>query len=67
LGIVYDRKNDIVEVALDGLDHMIHEPREIYVDVDGKGLLSLEIVDAEGARQVVRLMDPLMLPAPQRA
>jgi hypothetical protein len=67
LGIVYDRKNDIVEVALDGLDHMIHEPREIYVDVDGEGLLSLEIVDAEGARQVVRLKDPLMLPAPQRA
>ena len=67
LGIVYDRKNDIVEVALDGLDHMIHEPREIYVDVDGEGLLSLEIVDAEGAKQVVRLKDPLMLPAPQRA
>jgi hypothetical protein len=30
-------------------------------------LLSLEIVDAEGVRQVVRFKDPLMLPAPQRA
>jgi len=47
LGIVYDRKGDLVEVALDGLDHMIRKPREIYVDVDGEGLLSLEIVDAE--------------------
>jgi hypothetical protein len=67
LGIVYDRKGDLVEVALDGLDHMIRKPREIYVDVDSEGLLSLEIVDAEGVRQVVRFKDPLMLPAPQRA
>ena len=29
LGIVYDPKDDIVEVALEGLDHMIPKPREI--------------------------------------
>jgi hypothetical protein len=67
LGLVYDRKDDLVEVALDGLDHMIRKPREIYADVGGEGLLSLEIVDAEGVKQVVRLKDPLMLPAPRRA
>jgi hypothetical protein len=67
LGIVYDRKGDLLEVALDGLDHMIRKPREMYVDVDGEGLLSLEVVDAEGVRQMVRFKDPLMLPAPQRA
>ena len=64
IGIAYDSNDDVVEVALDGLDHMIHRPREIYLDDDVGGLTSLEIVDAEGVRQIVKLKDQLMLPAP---
>jgi hypothetical protein len=64
IGIVYDPKDDMLEIALDGLDHMIPKPREIYIE-DGAGELSrLEVVDAEGVRQFVRLRDPLLLPAP---
>jgi hypothetical protein len=29
-------------------------------------LASIEIIDAEGARQIIKLKDPLMLPAPQK-
>src|SRR5262249_49505181 len=29
-GITYDPKDDLVEVILEGLDHMISKPREIY-------------------------------------
>jgi hypothetical protein len=32
LGITFDPKNDILEIALDGLDHLISRPREIYID-----------------------------------
>jgi hypothetical protein len=64
IGITYDPNDDIVEVALDGLDHMIPRPREIYLDDGGGGLTSLEIVDAEGVKQLVKLKDQLMLPAP---
>lgn len=48
IGIAYDPNDDVVEVALDGLDHMIHRPREIYLDNGVGGLTSLEIVDADG-------------------
>jgi hypothetical protein len=65
LGIVYDPKDDIVEVALEGLDHMIPKPQEIYVDVVEGGLAALEIVDADGVKQIVKLRDPLMLPPPR--
>jgi hypothetical protein len=65
LGIVYDPKDDLIEVALDGLDHLIPHPREIYVENGGPMLNSLEIIDSEGTRQIVQLRDPLMLPAPQ--
>ena len=29
LGIVYNPNNDIIEIALEGLDHMVHKPREL--------------------------------------
>ena len=64
IGITYDPNDDVVEVALDGLDHMIHRPREIYMDNEVGSLTSLEIVDADGVRQIVKLKDKLMLPAP---
>ena len=62
LGIVYDPKSDIIEIALDGLDHMIPRPRELYVDIGPGGMANLEIVDSGGVRQIVTLRDPLMLP-----
>jgi len=64
VGLTYDPSGDVLDVALDGLDHLIPEPKEIYVEDGGVGLASLSIVDAEGARQIVKLRDPMALPAP---
>jgi hypothetical protein len=63
-GVVYDPKSDIVEIASDELDHMIHKPREIAVEEGPRGLESIEVVDDEGTVQVVKLRDPVMLPPP---
>lgn len=65
LGISYDPRDDVVDIALDGLDHMIRKPREIYLDNGAASLARLEIVDADGVRQIVKLKDRLMLPPPQ--
>jgi hypothetical protein len=67
IGITYDRKNDVVEVALEGVDHLIHAPREIYVDFDIGGLTALAITDADGTRQIVKLKEALALPPPEQA
>jgi hypothetical protein len=66
LGITYDPQDDLVEVALDGLDHMIQHPREIYLDNGGRAVTSIEIVDSEGVKQIVRLKDQLALPPPRQ-
>jgi hypothetical protein len=63
-GIAYDPEDDVVEVALERLDHLIYRPREIYVDDQVGGLTSIEIEDASGAKQIVKLKDKLLLPAP---
>jgi hypothetical protein len=66
LGITYEPKGDLLEIALEGIDHLIHNPREISVDAGPEGLTSMEIVDSARQRQIVKLMEPLMLPAPTR-
>ncbi|MGM0584964.1 MAG: DUF5335 family protein [Pseudomonadota bacterium] len=64
LGISYEPKADLLEIAMEGVDHMIRAPRRIAVEETGAGLSGLEVVDAEDRRQVVRLTEPLKLPAP---
>ena len=64
-GIAYDPKDDLMEVTLEGLDHMITKPREIYVEDGTVGLESVEIIDADGIKQIVKLRDELMPPAPR--
>jgi hypothetical protein len=65
IGLTYD-KNDVIEIALEGVDHLIPSPREVYVDYDVGGLISLEIIDADGVQQIVKLKDPLALPPPSK-
>jgi len=62
IGITYDSKDDLVDVALDRTNRLIRHPTAITVEEAPTGLTSVAVVDAEGARPVVRLRDPLALP-----
>ena len=62
LGIVYDPRDDLVEVALEGLDHMIRNPQEINLAWGDDGLEAISISDNEGHKQIITFSDPLMLP-----
>jgi hypothetical protein len=64
LGIVYDHKSDILEVLLEGWDHTIANVRQIFIDHDGVNLNSVAVLDADGVQQIIRLRDPMQLPAP---
>ena len=63
----YAPKDDIIEIALEGVDHLIAKPREVYVEENGLELSSLEVIDAEGTHQIIVLKDPMMLPAPAQS
>lgn len=67
IGIVYDQKSEILEVALEGWDHTIPNVAEIWIDHDGIMLKSIKVVDTDGTEQVVKLRHPQSLPAPQAA
>ena len=67
IGMAYDPKDDLIEVALEGLDHMILKPREVYVDFNVGGLIGLEVIDSDHVRQIIKLKDPVALPVPEPA
>lgn len=62
LGVTYDTRDDVLDVALDRINHRIQQPREILVEQNGEGIRSIDVVDGDGARQIIRLKTPLMLP-----
>jgi len=63
IGITYDSRDDLLDVALEGTDHLIQHPKEITVEEGADGLASVAVIDQDGARQIIRLKDPLTLPA----
>jgi hypothetical protein len=63
VGITYDSKDDLLDVALDRYDHLIRHPKQIVVDEEQGRLASVAVVDADGTTQIVRMKQPLILPA----
>jgi hypothetical protein len=62
LGIIYDPANDVLKILLEGIDHFVSQPKEMYLDFRLGGDVRLGILDKANAWQIVLLRDPLMLP-----
>lgn len=60
LGITYDQKGDLLDVTTEDVDHCILHPREIRVQDDADGLERVEVFDADGEQQVIRLREPIV-------
>jgi hypothetical protein len=67
IGITYDSRDDLLDVAFDRANHLIRHPSQIVVDETATGLASVAVLDGEGVRQVVKLKEPLRLPPPSPA
>jgi hypothetical protein len=56
IGITYDPKGQLLEVALDGMDHLIRSPVEIYVDERPHGIGVVEATDADGRKHIIQFV-----------
>ena len=61
-GLTYDRHSDVLEVAMENLDHLIQHPQQINVDDSPDGLQAVQVIDGDGNRQIIKLREPLGLP-----
>jgi hypothetical protein len=62
LGITYDSRDDLLDVGLDRGNRLIRNPCTIDVEDGAGGLAAVAVIDAEGARHVIRMKEPLALP-----
>ncbi len=63
-GLTYDPHDDAFSVVSTDIDHRISAPREIWVEEDASGIRSIEVVDGEGHKQIVKMTRALPLPPP---
>ena len=65
LGVTYDSRDDLFDVALGDLelDHLIRHPRQVLVQEGPSGVEMIAVVTEDGTKQLLRLQNPLMLPA----
>lgn len=62
-GLSYDRRGDVFIIDTEVIEHLIHEPRQIFVTGDEDGFDSLVITTDGGGKQIVSFSEPLALPA----
>jgi hypothetical protein len=65
VGMSYDPRSDVLQFLVGDLSHLIRAPRELYVDEEPLGLITFQIIDAEGVQQIITLREPLRLPVPR--
>jgi hypothetical protein len=54
LGLTYDPKSNAFEVALEGIDHLVFEPKEIWILEDEPGLIAtIEVVERDGGKEII--------------
>ena len=61
LGIVFDARGDVIEIALDGVGHSIVAPRGVVLEETERGLVAIEIVAVDDTVETVRFREPLRL------
>jgi len=61
LGVVFDARGDVLEIALEGIGHSIVSPRKILLEETERGLVAIEIIGADDTVDTLRLREPLRL------
>jgi uncharacterized protein YkuJ len=56
LGVSYDPKDNVFELQLENVDHLVFEPVEIWA-LEGEGgfLSTLEVVHSDGTKEIIYL------------
>lgn len=61
-GITYDPKDDVFEIRLEGVDHLVRHPRQFGIQERAGLAHSLAVVDGAGTEHILQLREPIALP-----
>ena len=60
-GLSYDPKDDVVQVWVGDIDHLIYKPQKIMVVYDDGKLVAIDISDAEGEQHLIVPQEPVVV------
>ena len=60
-GLSYDEKDDVVQLWVGEMDHMIRHPQRIEIAVEKDRLISIYIIDAEGEQHQIRPLEEVLV------
>jgi len=63
LGMSYDPKDELFEIAMSNISHRVADPKEIYVREEAGQLSSVEVIARDGTKQLIELRALPSLPA----
>jgi hypothetical protein len=61
-GLAYDPKDDLFEILLEGVDHLVAHPQRFAIRERGGRADSLAVLDEAGAEHILMLREPIALP-----
>ena len=61
LGLVFDARGNVFEIALEGVGHSILAPREIHLEETERGLVAMAIVSGNDSVETLRFREPLLV------
>ncbi len=63
-GLSYDPKDDVVQVWVGDIDHLIHHPQKIMVMYDAdERLTAIDITDKDGEQHLISTREPVEVAA----
>jgi hypothetical protein len=65
-GLSYDPRDDAFSILAGSMEHRVVHPAEIFVEEDGRGLVSVQVIDGQGLTHLARFTRALPLPPPDR-
>ncbi len=60
-GLSYDHKDDVVQVRVGPLEHMINKPSKIALAVEKGRLLAIDITDADGEQHLIKPQEAVIV------
>jgi len=62
-GVAYDPKDDLFEIQLEGVDHLVSHPQQFAIREIGGRADSFAVVGDDGAEHILQLREPILLPS----
>ncbi len=61
-GLSYDPKNNMVQIWVGDIDHMIHKPQKIMVVYDAdERFIAIDITDKDGEQHIITTKEPVSI------